>query len=125
MRLNTFVLAFVAAATSALTGCAADASEPTETPDSTEQATTMDDRAHTALRHDQVDVAGRGGVAVADQFERRMYDFSATPRIGQREQYEVILVQLNNASIIPHSGQAEGRDIALGAESGLGTTSGQ
>jgi hypothetical protein len=127
MRLNSFVLSFVAAASFALAGCAADASDPApETTDSTQQETIAESKVHNAVStKDQAAIGGMGGMAIADQLDSRMYDFNAVPRISDRSQYEVNLTLLNNASVLPHSGQAEGRDIALGHESGLGTTTGQ
>jgi opacity protein-like surface antigen len=127
MRLNSLVLSFVAAATFALAGCAADASDPApETTDSTQQGNIAENQVHNAVStKDQASLGGMAGPAIADQKDSRMYDFNAVPRIGDRSQYEVNLTLLNNASVVPHSGQAEGRDIALGAESGLGTTTGQ
>jgi len=115
---NSLFSTFVAAAVFALAGCAADANEPTtENTDSTQGANVMDDRAHNVLtgNYDTQGVGGRSGVTVAADEQIRMYDFDAVPRIGQRSQYDQNLVELNNASVIPHSAQMQGTEIRRSA----------
>lgn len=116
---NSLFSTFVTAAVFALAGCAAEPGDPsTENTDSTQAANVaMDDRAHLVLNgtYDTQGVGGRGGVAIADDKQTRMYDFSATPRIGQRAQYEANLTLLNNASAIP-LGLADGPEVRRSAD---------
>ena len=82
--MKTMILTVLTTATLAITGCAVDPTSSEPASDDTQAAITTTD----------VSLGGRGGVAVAADPQKRVYDFDKTPRLGQRNPYEVNLGEL-------------------------------
>jgi hypothetical protein len=118
MKIHSLVAAVLTAATFALAGCAADGTGDDHTA-AAQQGVLADDKAHVALAGDQVNVGGRAGIALADDPTNRMYEFANTPRIAERLPHEVSLTELDRASSVPFSTDAE-RDIAREQDSNAG-----
>lgn len=119
--MKTIILTFLTAATIALTGCAADPSSP-ESPDSTDQASVAGERASAAFER-EVSIGGRAGVVLANAPERRMYDFEATPRLGQRSPYEVSLEEIAALGrAVPHAASTDGTDVERRQEANVGVS---
>ena len=110
-------------ATIGLAGCAVEATEADRT-DTNEAALGIADRPIGAYADEDRGVGGRGGVTLAGDETRRMYDFDKTPRIGQRNPYEVNLTTLENALIVPHGAKLEGTEIRRHPATDCGVTCG-
>ena len=109
-------------ATIGLAGCALETTETTDPTDTEQSAMTIAERHFVDVTSDDRGIGGRSGITVAGDHERRMYDVDKTPRVGQRNPYEVNLVVLRNALVVPHGGTLGGNEIRRHPETDCGVT---
>lgn len=121
MRAHGFVFTLLMLASIGYAGCAVDATEH-DTTDAAEAAITLAERDPAMLVGADRDIGGRGGVTVAGDYERRMYDFSVVPRVAARTPHELDLVEVRNALVVPHTGTLAGVEIATMTETDCGVT---
>ncbi len=115
--MKTTILTVLAVTTLALAGCAVD---PTAESTNEEQGALTNSEFDQAIRHES-SLGGMGGIAVANDPQKRLYDFDKTPRIGQRAPYEVSLQQLEAVgAAVPFA--AGDDDIARRGSANCGVT---
>lgn len=121
MRAHGFAF-FLTLASFGFAGCAAEAGEQAEKAAMTQADLRVTDQSPAELAAMHSGIGGRGGVTMAGDHERRMYEFSSEPRIAEREPYEVNLTAMRNALVVPHAGTLKGREIAANGDTDCGVT---